>query len=165
MPKSAAYFESVKYLSLLLGLLATLWGGVAFGAGHCLPDETTYFSCSIRGSNKIASVCGSNDRLQYRFGRSGQIELEFPKEGLESLSQFRGAFRFHGGAGVSAEWLMFDKDGTEYSVSQIDGGSNFKGVTVVAAGSRKNVDVHCDSRRPAVFKLHDAISLVPEGTP
>ncbi len=50
----------------------------------CQPHEEVYFSCGIEG--KLISVCASgnispdNGYVQYRFGRVGEIELEFPKK-------------------------------------------------------------------------------------
>src|ERR1700761_2605285 len=49
----------------------------------CHKHEEIYFSC--HAENKIVSVCASgnispkNGYVQYRFGSSGNIELEYPK--------------------------------------------------------------------------------------
>jgi hypothetical protein len=141
------------------------WFNPAFGAGHCRPDETTYFSCVVKGSARVVSVCGGKDWLQYRFGKPGAIELEFPQERNASLNQFQGASRIHRADGIAAQWLMFARDGTEYSVSQMEGGSNFHGVSVLPPGSKKTIDLSCDGQKPAVFKLEHAVPLVPEGNP
>lgn len=50
----------------------------------CQPHEEVYFSCPIDG--KVLSVCASgnispdNGYVQYRFGRIGSIELEYPEK-------------------------------------------------------------------------------------
>lgn len=50
----------------------------------CQPHEEVYFSCPVNG--KLLSVCASgnispdNGYVQYRFGRIGKIELEYPKK-------------------------------------------------------------------------------------
>jgi hypothetical protein len=50
----------------------------------CQPHEEVYFSCQIGG--KVMSVCASgnispdNGYVQYRFGRIGNIELEYPEK-------------------------------------------------------------------------------------
>ena len=52
----------------------------------CQKDEVTFFNCEIKGSAKVASLCGSpqldahRGYVQYRFGRVGKIELTFPQE-------------------------------------------------------------------------------------
>lgn len=151
----------MKILLIVFGLLVAS----AFGAGHCKPDETTYFSCVVKGSEKTISVCGGTDWLQYRFGKLGSIELAFPKDRAGSLNQFNGADRLYGGSGVSTKWLMFERSGIEYSVTQMEGGSNFNGVTVLLTGAKKAVDLPCDRKKPSVRKLYDAIPFVPEGNP
>jgi hypothetical protein len=155
----------LKISPLLLFFFIASWHGSAMAADHCKPDEITYFSCAIKGSEKIISVCGGTDWLQYRFGKIGAIELEHPKDRVESLSQFRGASRFHGGAGVAATWLMFERKETEYAITQMEGGSNLNGISVSLPDSKKSVNLNCDRRRQTVFKLHDAVTLVPEGDP
>lgn len=75
----------MKPLPLLVGLVATCFIERAFAAGHCKPDETTYFSCEVKGRGKTVSVCGGTDGLQYRFGALGAIELEFPRDRAGSL--------------------------------------------------------------------------------
>ena len=111
------------------------------------------------------SVCGGKDWLQYRFGKLGAIELEFPQERKASLNQFQGASRIHRADGIAAEWLMFARDGTKYSVTQMEGGSNFHGVSVLPPGSKKTIDLPCDGQKAPVFKLDSAVPLVPEGNP
>lgn len=50
----------------------------------CQPHEEVYFSCPIDG--KVLSVCASgnispdNGYVQYRFGKIGKIELEYPEK-------------------------------------------------------------------------------------
>lgn len=50
----------------------------------CSDFERVVFSAFVEGSNKLVSICSSSrldDRrgyLQYRFGRPGKIELQFP---------------------------------------------------------------------------------------
>lgn len=155
----------MKPLPLLVGFIAVFFVEEALAAGHCKPDETTYFSCEIKGRGKTVSVCGGNDWLQYRFGVLGAIELEFPIDRAGSLKRFTGADRLHSAAGVSAQWLKFDRSGTEYSVTQMEGGSNFNGVSVLLPRTAKTIDLPCDRSKPSVLKLYDAVLLVPEGNP
>jgi len=58
----------------------------------CQPHEEVYFSCPIDG--KVLSVCASgnispdNGYVQYRFGRIGSIELEYPEKPYPSRKLF-----------------------------------------------------------------------------
>lgn len=65
------------------------------GSSLCNAEEKSIFSCEVRGSGKLASLCSSNvvtrDKgyIQYRFGRPGKIELEFPTGTKETQQKFR----------------------------------------------------------------------------
>ncbi|WP_298924321.1 hypothetical protein [uncultured Ramlibacter sp.] len=147
-------------------IAAALFGCTqVFAQGLCLSGEQTYFACEIRGSKKSVAVCGGTDWLQYRFGTAGNIELGFPAEKAGSLQQFTGASRVHRAAGVAGEFLMFAQSGTEYSVMQIEGGSDFNGVSVLMPGAKQARDLPCDMRKSPVRKLAGAVLLVPEGNP
>jgi len=58
----------------------------------CYPHEEVYFSCPTDG--KILSVCASgnispdNGYVQYRFGKIGKIELEYPKRPVSPQKLF-----------------------------------------------------------------------------
>lgn len=60
----------------------------------CENFETVRFSCKIKGSQKIVSVCSSakltskDGYIQYRFGKSRGIELEFPASKLQTQQYF-----------------------------------------------------------------------------
>ena len=53
---------------------------------HCTAGEATYFNCLVKGSKKVASVCGAgyneekkeSGYLQYRFGPVGKQEMRHP---------------------------------------------------------------------------------------
>lgn len=63
----------------------------SYASSHCESEETTYFNCAVENSNKVISVCGSDGKkryLQYRFGKIGDIEFEFPKKRDGSISKF-----------------------------------------------------------------------------
>lgn len=61
----------------------------------CAKGERTVWSCETLRERKLASICSSQalDKsrgyLQYRFGRPGKIELEFPKERTNTQAVFR----------------------------------------------------------------------------
>lgn len=72
---------------------ASIWGGVyAAEATLCQSHEEIYFSCLV-GEN-IISLCASgnispkNGYVQYRFGASDRVELEFPSKPYPPQSRF-----------------------------------------------------------------------------
>jgi hypothetical protein len=56
MPKNssekACQVYDLKISPFLLFFVIASWLGSAMAAGHCKPDEITYFSCAIKGSEK-----------------------------------------------------------------------------------------------------------------
>ena len=84
-----------SYFALLLLLLPS----VTLSQTLCRKGEVDYFSCKT-SSEKLISVCGNitNDEindsswLQYRFGKTGEIELTYPKEKENSISKFEGNY-------------------------------------------------------------------------
>jgi len=86
----------------------------------CANGERVIFSCTLRQSAKVVSVCASKDLtneqgyLQYRFGRPGKIELEFPKDRTNTQQQFEYSHYFR--ARVDLTEINFTVDGVSYSV-------------------------------------------------
>lgn len=60
----------------------------------CSAGERVVFSAFVEGSNKLVSICSSSrldDRqgyLQYRFGRPGKVELQFPSSKQNTQKAF-----------------------------------------------------------------------------
>lgn len=92
----------------------------------CGPREAVYFSCAIKPAGKVVSVCAirrllgneerlDGDYLQYRYGRPGKIELEFPADRAGSLERFRLMHNFGRLAGTFDE-LSFEVGGHLYTV-------------------------------------------------
>ncbi len=90
----------------------------------CRKGEFEYFSCPISKSNKVLSVCGdmgsprergtSEDSwIQYRFGKPGAVELQFPREKRGSLKKFEGNYFGR----YSFMDLRFINEKTKYSVT------------------------------------------------
>ncbi|MBK6973025.1 MAG: hypothetical protein IPH26_08770 [Sterolibacteriaceae bacterium] len=71
------------------------WAANSLPPSLCLRDERTVFSCPLENDSRVVSLCGSRDLgegagyLQYRFGRSGNVELEFPRQRPDSWKAFR----------------------------------------------------------------------------
>jgi hypothetical protein len=107
----------------------------------CYPHEEIYFSCPI--GRKIASVCASgnispeNGYVQYRFGRPGKPELEFPAEPEPPRDRFS-ISDFSGGS-VNSTHLKFNSGGYVYVVYQ----SATSGVYVKKNG-KTVVNLSCD---------------------
>jgi len=79
------------------------------------------FSCPVKRSNKIVSLCSSaklaktSGYLQYRFGLPGKVELEFPKDRSGSLKLFKYSHYFR--ALVDYTDISFSLDGYTYNIS------------------------------------------------
>lgn len=109
-----------------LTVVLSLFACNAIAQTHCVPPETTFFSCKIAGTQKIASLCGtafkhpgessfSDDSwLQYRFGRLGAIEFRYPNSKRDSISKFQG--EFHRSIEGSDNSLWFSNNGITYSI-------------------------------------------------
>jgi hypothetical protein len=86
----------------------------------CYPHEEIYFSCPI--GRKIVSVCAAgnispkNGYVQYRFGRPGKPELEFPAEPGPPMERFS-ITDFLGGS-VNSTHLKFNSSGYDYVIYQ-----------------------------------------------
>lgn len=137
-------------------------------ASLCAPDEKTIWSCATVG-RKTVSVCGSRelnkDRgyLQYRFGRPGHVELEYPRQREHTQTAFS-YFRYTRPL-VTFLGLRFKIDEYEYEVydnSNEEAGahSSEAGVTVTPAGNTaKAVDYRC--RKPVTHHLIELEEIVP----
>src|SRR5690349_4637553 len=86
----------------------------------CAKDEKVIFSCSLKRSMKTVSLCSSSKLtresgyLQYRFGRPGKVELEFPNNRAGSLKAFKYSHYFR--AKVDYTEISFIRNGFTYAV-------------------------------------------------
>ena len=86
----------------------------------CARDERIIFSCPVKKPAKIVSLCASKNLsadqgyLQYRSGRPGKIELEFPKDRTNTQQQFEYSHYFR--ARVDLTEINFTVNGVSYSV-------------------------------------------------
>lgn len=104
----------------------------------CRAEEQIIFSCGVAGQ-KIASVCATNKvsktsgYFQYRFGKAGKIELQYPADLSNSVSKFR----FSGSAmsGGGRYHLRFTNEGYEYIVYDTQSrGAEWAGILVRKGG-------------------------------
>jgi hypothetical protein len=110
----------------LYAILVGVAQPVVAASSLCESAERTVFNCTLRGSSKLVSICASpgltsaTGYLQYRYGRSGKIELAFPKEKNNSQKTFK--FVHYLRPQVDRTELNFDNSGYQYTVySYFDG--------------------------------------------
>ena len=126
----------------------------------CLTDERIIFSCAVKRTAKIISLCASKDLdkergyLQYRFGLPGRVELEFPKSRTGTQQQFRYSHYFR--AQVDLTEIIFTIDGYEYSVFDDYNGEekppvSLQGVSVTVPGKPKEVSFVCRTKPKADY--------------
>jgi hypothetical protein len=102
----------------------------------CLPPEKTYYSCHTT-NHKIISLCGAlPNTLQYRFGKPGKIELQYPDKAADGTKLMRYAYYFR----YQTNYLevVFDRGDYSYEVFDYDdeepgGGGERAGVLVVGS--------------------------------
>lgn len=108
-----------RSLPVALALMAFSGSGYA-SSGLCGAGETAWFSAAVEGSEKTVSICGSASLegsgawIDYRFGKPGQIELQFPPKPSGSLDVFtvRRYTRFR----TTYLKLEFDNGGYNYAI-------------------------------------------------
>lgn len=87
---------------------------------HCRGDEQLLFNCLVTNSAKIISLCGAKSLdhrrgyLQYRYGRPGAVELQFPQARANTQLAFRYAHYFR--AQVERTEISFDHLGYRYTI-------------------------------------------------
>lgn len=128
----------------------------AITPSHCAADEATYFSCQIKGSKKVASLCGPSiirefdpgAGLAYRYGRSSSIELTLPSvEGTRPVDFFRGEHLNPHGESTVVDSVLFTAGDVSYGITVREGRSKFIGVW--RAGEKKYEERSCTGK--AVF--------------
>ncbi|HEY8098135.1 MAG TPA: hypothetical protein VIE65_18905 [Methylobacter sp.] len=139
----------------------------------CKKDEINYFTCTIKSSEKIVSLCGSNywdlekhelitdAWLQYRFGKKNNIELVFPKEKKGSLAKFEAEYHhpYHG----FMHSIGFKNKDANYSIDVDETETNtFYGVIVER--DKKTVELACTGMptTPGVGSGIDFYTLIGE---
>jgi hypothetical protein len=100
----------------LIALLMAVSPALAVGGepkSLCTTKEKVVFSCSTT-AGKLISVCSKGESVQYRFGRRGKVELEYPKaedfkpQSFEYFHYFR--------PNEDRVSLSFDTGDAEYSI-------------------------------------------------
>lgn len=130
---------------LLLVPLIAIAGGepvvsAAAASGLCGPAETTYFNCQT-GSGKAISLCGRlPDRLQYRYGRRGKVELQFPEAAADGPARL--TYSHYARPQTDYVEIGFENGGVSYTVfDYTETDARHGGVTVTSAsGEEHSID-------------------------
>jgi hypothetical protein len=135
---SARYHSIASAVILLTAILAL--PGPAHAEDLC-PKSVAWFACTLDNGKSVA-ICGTpsvdqdrpvfgadNDSsLQYRFGRPGKIELEYPQgTGFELWRNFLGGVEFMPGGTAQRVNFSFITDNTRYLIqgNRQDGRVNY----------------------------------------
>ena len=127
----------------------------------CNKSEKVVFSCAVRRLGKMVSLCSSPELrkaegyLQYRFGRPGQVELEFPKERSQSRTLFK--YRHYFRSQVDSTEISFTVNGYAYAVFDEYNGEekpvvSEKGLLVTSESSKKEVKYLCQGKPLANYE-------------
>jgi hypothetical protein len=152
-----------------LALLSVISPLLAHAQTHCSSKEVEYFSCKIKGSEKVVSLCGSVFRestyasanivddawVQYRFGKPGNVELTYPEKRRPLLGNFSADFIVANDARLYV--LGFKRGGYSYEVTYSPG---FRGVKVKGRGVDAEMPCDGEPKLPRRQDLNDFSELV-----
>ena len=134
----------------------------------CRANEQVFFNCKA-ANGKLISLCGSKrltattGHLQYRFGKIGAVELQFPEklEGSQREFRYDHYFRYR----VDRSDITFKSGGYEYTVFDYwDGDMKPEGRTsgvTVQSLSKEQDYVQIDCRVRGVSRLVALEEVVP----
>lgn len=137
----------------------------------CSQGERVVWSCETVKERKIASLCSSKDLdktrgyLQYRYGRMGQVELEFPRERANTQAAFK--YSRYTRPLVTFLKVEFVNNGFTYTISDDDNeeekpARRDASITVTPSGTNaKETSLRC--RLPltgSLMTLEDAVQNV-----
>jgi hypothetical protein len=104
--------------------------------GLCDAAETTYFACKTRGDRWI-SLCGKKAGVQYRFGRRGAVEFQYPASAPEGLQKL--FLSHHSRFQTERLEVRFENAGTEYVLfDYLEGQTRTAGLRVVTADQKEH---------------------------
>ena len=104
--------------------------------GLCAADEVSYFACRTERDRRIA-LCGKSPQaVQYRYGRNGAVELQFPERAADAATQM--LYAHYGRYQTDRVELRFTNGGVEYVLFEyLEGKSRSAGVRVTAGGKER----------------------------
>jgi hypothetical protein len=129
---------------------------VAAPASLCDAGETAYFGCAV-ANGKTLAVCGAlPERLQYRFGRPGAIELAHPAAANDGPRTLLIA-HYHRYR-TNRLTLRFERAGVSYMVfDEHEDGRGRAGVQVKTADARAH-ELVCAG--PVASRLSELVGVV-----
>ncbi len=137
-------------------LFAAQMATVVQPSSLCRAEEQVIFTCVAAGSAKLVSLCGSKlldhrrGYLQYRYGKPGAIELQFPQARANTQLAFRYAHYFR--AQVDRTEISFDNQDYRYILFDYYEGDvkpvvAVAGVRVGKHGTKgRETELQCQSR-------------------
>jgi hypothetical protein len=137
-------------------LFAAEIGPVVQPSSLCRSEEEVIFTCVAAGSAKFVSLCGSRlldhrrGYLQYRYGKPGAIELQFPQARANTQLAFRYAHYFR--PQVDRTEISFDNQDSRYILFDYYDGDvkpvvAVAGVRVGKLGTKgRETELRCQSR-------------------
>jgi hypothetical protein len=137
---------------LLLCCFGTMFAVVSQASETlCLSKEKVIFSCRVKSSPKIISICSSSNLtadegyLQYRFGTPARVEFTFPASKVDTQKQF--TWKWNHPYQSSVIDVKFRNSGYAYDVFSLEisealygepGGNHKYGVSVFKEGDGKS---------------------------
>ena len=142
----------------------------------CEPTEKVIFSCSVKSSQKIISICGSSKLtaaegyLQYRFGTPTHVEFTYPASKANTQRQF--TWEWHHPYQSFLLDLTFENGDYFYDVFSTEiseelngesGGKHEYGVRVFKHGDEKwKKTFECQHRPTGHFDLGGIVEDMPQ---
>ena len=152
-------------LRLSFAIFFGFYSFAAMGTTHCKADEVTYFSCKIRNSTNVVSLCGSSIKgadassfvehgwLQYRFGKPDSNSVfSYPMAKTGAVSHFKGEFHSFADEENSRGYndrVWFKNREAEYGVIVDQGSRYFYGVWVNVGSKHRSF--YCDNLKEIIF--------------
>ena len=135
----------------------------------CRAEEQVIFTCVAAGSAKLISLCGSKlldhrrGYLQYRYGKPGAIERQFPQARANAQQVFRYAHDYR--AQVDRTEISFDNQGYRYTIFDYYEGDVKPAIAVAGVRVRKHgtggqqTEVQCQGKPTS--KLGSLETVIP----
>jgi len=155
-------------LLMLIGGYGACSCAHAYGAASlCTSDEAVLFSCDVKDGKKVSlcasqPISASQGYLQYRFGKGGAVELQYPADLHESQKKF--AYSHYSRYQVSRTVVSFENGGYKYSITNdyegdMPGEKSTKIQGVEVSKGEKATMLAC--KRDAINKMSALESVIP----
>ena len=144
---------------LSAAVYSTAWAGGRLQS-HCGSGEHTFFSCHLKGTNTVASICADPQRTwaQFRMGTHEKVSVRYPLQRGGSLDAFEGINNQHGA--VYLVELAFRIGSRKYVVSSYRGEASVPRREVGWTEGAKVSTYQCNSS-PLTDELLQFARLIP----